>query len=110
MSRYSLSPKPEFAHCEVFVGWDNPLGTFFLQVLDEQEEEGKKEIAWKGIRPNEITTIDQLKQLVEGFAELTPNIVTQLWDDWNGRTEPTPLQKFFRKNIEQLFDVGHNDY
>lgn len=32
MSRHSLTPKPDYRHHLIIVGWDRPLGTFFAHV------------------------------------------------------------------------------
>lgn len=82
MSRHEI-PAHGVAH-KVIVGWDRPLLTYFVQVIDrqaEREDSDKRIVLWKGTRPREIYEIDQLANLVRPYADLTPKMRSTLYGD-----------------------------
>jgi hypothetical protein len=85
MSRHELTARDP-AH-KVIVGWDHPLLTFFVQVIDRAKEDAgdddkdDKFVLWRGTRPMEIYEIDQLGRIVGRYAEFTPEIGSTLYGD-----------------------------
>lgn len=45
------------------LGWDRPLGTFFVQVYETSPEEDM--VLWAGFSRDEIETVEDLVELVE---------------------------------------------
>lgn len=61
MSRHEI-PARDPAH-KVIVGWDHPLLTYFVQVIDRAKEDAgddDKFVLWAGTAPREIYDEDQL--------------------------------------------------
>lgn len=65
MSRHILTPKNE--DHEVVVGWDPPLNTFFVHIIDtsKDEEDESYDVLWVGCRFNEILDIQAIMAMVE---------------------------------------------
>ena len=80
----------------VVVGWDNPLQTFFAQVFADAEAYNKDRIAdWVGNKPAEVQAVEQLRAwLAERGVPLLASVIEGLEDDYEHRTEPTPLQQW----------------
>jgi hypothetical protein len=82
MSRHEI---PAFDHAHrVVVGWDRPLQTYFVQVIDrarESDDEDDKFVLWRGCRVRELYEIEDLARVVRRHAELTPEIRTTLYGD-----------------------------
>lgn len=58
MSRHSTT----IAGCEVVVGWDPPMQTYFGQVYDHTlEDEDENPIVWIGLMDN-VTSLDDLRE------------------------------------------------
>ena len=70
---------------KVIVGWDPPLQTFFVQVIDRKAEEAgdddEKFVLWEGCSMREIGELDDLADVLRHHAELTPEIRTALGAD-----------------------------
>lgn len=82
MSRHELTPHDP-AH-RVIVGWDHPLQTFFVQVIDRAKEARHAEekfILWRGYRLRQIYEVDQLERLVARYADFPPEIGATLYGD-----------------------------
>src|SRR6266852_5450738 len=85
MSRHEI-PAKNPAH-QVFVGWDHPLLTFFVQVYDRvklDNDEGKEFdpiVFWKGARPRELYEVEDLARVVNRFAHLTADMRSKLYGD-----------------------------
>lgn len=82
MSRHEI-PARDPSH-KVIVGWDPPLLTFFVQVIDRAKEDAgddEKFILWEGCSLREIYEIDRLARRVGKFAELTPQMRSTLYGD-----------------------------
>jgi len=99
MSRYRIDAKEDkFA---VVVGWDNPLQTFFAQVTDTTVDEDEEEamVLWCGAAPgDDVLTVEDLQVRLGNYAVIPPEVATKLRQEYEGRTEPSPLQKL-AKNI-----------
>jgi hypothetical protein len=82
MSRYELDArKPRY---QVFVGWDRPLSTYFLQVYDSQAKNPDSQpFTWLGADGKYLDFTD-LTRAVEPFAELPLDIATKLCSDREG--------------------------
>lgn len=92
MSRYRI-PHPNPAY-EVIVGWDNPLQTFFCQVIDESVPMHEDHVLyWQGTTPGAIPTVDALAELMSGYVTLTDAEKGRLVQDQQQRTEPTAFQR-----------------
>ena len=94
-SRFSLHAR--HAGIEVSVGWDNPLGTFFAQVLRIQESDDPRDpvILWIGTEPREIKTPERLIPVLAPYAELTKQDLIRLRADRASDADrgPTALQR-----------------
>jgi hypothetical protein len=98
MSRYPIpahaSLRASIPHVCVVVGWDNPLQTFFGQVLDPDRPLTQPEtVTWIGTRPAEIRTVEELVSAMEPYGTMPEAIVVQLRQEWSARTQATPLQE-----------------
>lgn len=80
MSRYELAPRnPRY---QVFVGWDGPLSTYFLQVYDTQGNPDSQPFTWLGA--GEHLDYTDLTRAIEPFAELPLEIAGKLSSDRQG--------------------------
>ncbi len=82
MSRYEI-PAKDPAH-KVIVGWDHPLLTFFVQVIDRAKEaagDDHKFVLWAGTAPREIYDEQQLADQVRKYAVLTADMRATLYGD-----------------------------
>ncbi len=102
MSRYEIPARDPNLH--VFVGWDNPLKTFFAQVIrpapiydDEHDDENEDDtmVLWVGTEPCAVVTVEDLAKHLTPFADIASDIVAQLRADGvAGRNQPLgPLQR-----------------
>lgn len=111
MSRYRLSGNP----LEVVVGWDSPLQTFFLQILDPTKDEEEEIIHWVGMRPGELPTVADLDQALDCHAALTsgialsPELRRQLDEEKTNSAQPTELQQRVIEMFRQVSDFGAAD-
>ena len=82
MSRHEI---PGFSPAnKITLGWDNPLQTFFVQVIDRKAELADKDdkfVLWLGTKPREIYEVEQLVRLVSLFAHVTPAMGVTLYGD-----------------------------
>ena len=79
----------------VVVGWDNPLATFFAQVVSPAiEEDDDAVILWIGTAPQAIPTVAALQAQLAGWATLPAALVAQLTREQQAATPPTPLQRW----------------
>jgi hypothetical protein len=78
MSRYELVPrKPRY---QVFVGWDRPLLTYFLQVHDTLASPDSQPFTWLGADGKSLDYTD-LTRALEPFAALPLEIAVKLCAD-----------------------------
>lgn len=95
MSRHELPARRPGT--SVVVGWDNPMMTFFAQVLDEQaDEDADPVLLWLGTQHGEVTRPEDLARPLAPFAELTAQHLEQLRADRVADLDrgPRPLQRF----------------
>jgi len=82
MSRHEI-PARDPAH-KIIVGWDHPLQTYFMQVIDRELEdagEDDKFVSWRGTRIREIYEVDDLRRRLARYAEITPDMGATLYGD-----------------------------
>lgn len=92
MSRYSLKPHLNYRDVfEVAVGWDSGLATYFVVVFGVVEPGRDPEVKhWMGRLPNEILTVEALRDAVQQYAEITPELGAQLETDKDAERQPPP--------------------
>jgi hypothetical protein len=94
-SRFSLPA--HHAGIEVSLGRDNPLGTFFAQVLRIQACDDPRDpvILWIGTEPREIGAPEKLIPVLAPYAELTTEDLIRLRADRASDADrgPTALQR-----------------
>ncbi len=88
MSRHYTSKTP----LEIVVGWDPPLQTFFLQILDHTKDGENEFVLWRGTYPDELPTIESLAAVLTPYAALTEELVKDLEAEKTASTKPSPLQ------------------
>jgi hypothetical protein len=98
MSRYQIEALPflkaQHPHREVYVGWDNPLQTFFGQVLDSSRPAGEPEaVFWIGTAPQECTDLIAFARAMRPWAPIPMRILAALARDHCQAVPPTPLQQ-----------------
>lgn len=88
---------------EVTVGWDDPLETYFAQVVDPNaEDEDDSMRLWVGGEPKDkVTTVDALRERIYEYAMIPEDIAEKLYQDYVNRTEPSPLQRHMRAMFEE---------
>jgi len=93
MSHYNLEPLT--SHYEVSIGWDPPLGSFFLQVRDREVDEVQADpvIVWLGADwPATETDVDSLLLEASQWAILPEDLRSRLLTDRTAEgTRPAPL-------------------
>ncbi len=82
MSRHEIpARKPEH---KVIVGWDHPLQTFFVQVIDRRKEaagDDEKFVAWRGCELRDLYEVEDVARVVGRYAELTTEMRVTLYGD-----------------------------
>lgn len=86
MSRYTLEPRDKSLpddNFEIIIGWDPPLHTYFVQVLDPtcDEEDSGFEILWCGLTPGETPSADEAILLIAPWAVIPANLRAALIAD-----------------------------
>jgi hypothetical protein len=88
MSRYEIPAKDEFYY-KVIVGWDPPLLTFFVEVIDRAKDKARDDerriVFWAGTSLREIYEVEQLASKVSRFAHLSDEMRRILYrdkDEW----------------------------
>jgi len=69
---------------KIVIGWDPPLQTFFVQVIDRKAELADRDdkfILWLGTSLREIYEVEQLARVVSLFAHVTPAMRATLYAD-----------------------------
>ena len=103
MSRYKLFSKDDFT---VFVGWDNPLQTFFFQKYKYYDKKNEKIIKDMGTNFNKIPNIFEFDRILGLYScYLDTFTYDNLIRDFNNRTESTVLQK----RINTMFGQVKNE-
>jgi len=79
VSRYALEAlDPELV---VWVGWDEPLSTYFLQVQPPGLGGPDELLVWAGTDPGEIASASHLVGLLREWAEVPGGLAGQLEQD-----------------------------
>ena len=115
MSRHNIPTKNPLKYSCV-VGYDNPLQTFFAQVIDNEAEEYNTQlpadsdepekielIVWNGCRSGEITSLDKLQETIRDYAILPHNIREMLEREKSNSPGPNAFQKRMIGIVEGLF-------
>lgn len=82
MSRHEIPGKDP--NHKVIVGWDHPLLTFFVQVIDRRKEQAGDDeymVLWSGTRPRELYEVDDLVREARQFVRLSPQMRARLYGD-----------------------------
>ncbi len=83
--RYELVPLDDApAGREVTIGWDGPLSSYYLQVLDEPSADSDEEIietVWEGAVPHEHPEPDRLLALAAEYARVPASLAESLRAD-----------------------------
>jgi len=77
MSRHELASRDDAnRHLDIAIGWDRPLNTYFVQVLNptRDEEEPGFEILWRGTSLGEILAVDDAIALIAPWAEIPADL------------------------------------
>jgi hypothetical protein len=94
-SRFTIPPRAP--GLVISVGWDNPLGTFFAQVLHEQKDDDLRDpiILWIGTKYGEVRRAEDLVAMLAPYAELTDEHLKRLRADRITDVDrgPTALQR-----------------
>lgn len=103
MSRRSIPART--AGFTVVVGWDNPLATFFAQVLRNSGTKGRRHpvVFWTGGEPGEVALPEDLSLPLAPYADLDAATIALLRED---RAEcadrgATPLQRTMLARLER---------
>lgn len=95
MSRYNIPTRDP--GLSAAVGWDNPLQSFFAQVLRPETAAADDDnvLLWVGTAPREVVTVEDLARHLAPFADLAPQIAEHLRADRAAKLgqAPTPVQQ-----------------
>jgi hypothetical protein len=95
MSRYEIPIRD--SGLSAVVGWDNPLQSFFAQVLKPEitDEDEDNVLLWVGTEPREVITVEDLARHLAPFGDLAPQMAEQLRADRAAKLgqAPTALQQ-----------------
>lgn len=88
MSRHEIEARDPARH-RVIVGWDPPLQTYFVHVIDRRREaidddrpgRSDKFDLWVGAKWRELYEIDELARHLAPYAELTNLMRAKLYRD-----------------------------
>lgn len=83
MSTYQVPPREE--NHEVVLGWDPPLNTFFLHVIDttKNEDDPERDVIWIGCKPKEIHDLEVIIAAVLPYSVVSEEMWAQLYRDAN---------------------------
>ncbi len=82
MSRHELEPFDR--RHKIIVGWDHPMMTFFVQVIDRAAEDAgddDKFVLWQGTDIREIYEIEQLVRIVRPYGDIGADLRGVLYGD-----------------------------
>ena len=95
MSRYDIPTRDP--SLSAVVGWDNPLQSYFAQVLrlETADDDEDNVLLWVGAAPREVVTVEDLARHLAPFAALAPQIAEQLRADRAAKLgqAPTAVQQ-----------------
>ncbi|MCI0389685.1 MAG: hypothetical protein MOB07_13115 [Acidobacteria bacterium] len=101
MSRHLIARHP----IGVVVGWDPPLQTYFLQIIDPSKPEEEELVLLIGAAPCELPTVESLSAALESHAALashvalTPEFQQTLEEEKANSPQPTALQQWVIKTF-----------
>lgn len=82
MSRHEISAvNPAL---KIIVGWDHPMMTFFIQVINrEKEDKGydDKHVYWAGLKLREIYEVEDLVRHARPYGNISYELRTTLYGD-----------------------------
>lgn len=90
MSRYRIpADDPRY---DVIVGWDDPLETYFATVFDTivTEDDAAACRLWAGAALRALPTVEALRNCLQAYATIPPEVVAQLRQD-HATTRPRSL-------------------
>lgn len=100
MSSYNI----EHEEYDIYVGWDNPLQTFFGTVfMDVMDDDNDGLIFSCGDSPNEVPEVMDLVVKMRPYCEIPDWMVNKLVNDYTNRTEPTALQTQMVNLVKEIF-------
>lgn len=82
MSRHEI-PTRDPSH-KIIVGWDHPLLTYFVQVIDRAKEKSdpdNKLLLWRGTTVRELYEVEDVRRALRKYADLTPEMGATLYGD-----------------------------
>lgn len=96
MSRHSLQPLPgRGAIYEVAIGWDRPLGTFFVIIFGTPDDDDSAfdrdeltPLLWEGTAPGALSTPDAAIALASSYAVIPDGFAAQLAADRSAANGP----------------------
>lgn len=94
MSQYFIAGFED--HHQIIIGWDQPMRTFFVSVVDtvaEEKEEGEYVLLWLGTKYDEYKDINDLAISLADYAIIPDDIILQCQQDALVSFSPTPLQQ-----------------
>jgi hypothetical protein len=112
MSRHSLQPLPGRGMIyEVAIGWDRPLGTFFVIIFGTPDDDDSAfdrdeltPLLWEGTAPGALSTPDAAIALASSYAVIPDGLAAQLAADReadrstaNGPAQSAALAKLWPK-------------
>jgi len=89
MSRHRIASDPT----EIIVGWDPPLRTYFLQIIDPAKSEEEELVLWLGVTPGALPAVEDLVVALAPYAVLPVEFARKLETEKAESLPPTPLQQ-----------------
>ena len=106
MSRYYLSKRP----LEVIVGWDNPLRTYFLQIIDPKKNEEEEVILWLGLPSSKLPTIADLERAIEANSKIIPiSLPPELREKLEAERINSPRPTELQREIGKLLGLTNSE-
>ena len=71
---------------KIIIGWDHPMMTFFIQVINRKIEDAgdiddEKFVYWAGLKPREIYEIEDLVRHARPYANIPYELRSTLYGD-----------------------------
>jgi hypothetical protein len=106
MSRYLLSADGD---TRLYAGWDNPLQTFFVQKYINYDKDNEEIVLEIGSRFKQCATLNNLEIfLLNNGYRLTEDFCERLYQDFESKHEPTPLQSWANDFFEGILKGKEN--
>jgi hypothetical protein len=101
MSRYHVQHRDP--HLDIYVGWDNPLRTYFGQVFDDRVPEDENEcVYWVGKQEEELPSTGALYEAMLGWVVLPAALLLAVWRDQEASPPRTPLQEHMLEIVRRV--------